>query len=84
MNIIDKAKLVGKLNTFANQLQRAIDMKNITMIVGSVITLITGVLQVPSIQHATIAYVNSHPTASLLVAGIGSVIALLHNPKEGK
>ena len=55
-------------------------MKNVTKILLAVVAAVTAMLQVPGIHNLAITAVAAHPNAAALVAGISTVLALLHDP----
>ena len=57
-------------------------MKNSTKIVGAVILLLTGVLQIGPVQDIVVAFIASHPAIAAAVAGLSSILALLHKPAQ--
>jgi hypothetical protein len=57
-------------------------MKSFTKIFASVVAILTLVVQTPVIQSAVTGFFTSHPTISTLVAGVGAILALFHNPAQ--
>ncbi len=81
LSLIDKLKLLGKLNTAANAVQEGINMKDATKVIVAIVALITGILQIPSINAAIVAAITAHPAIAAGLAGLSTVLALLHDPK---
>jgi len=82
MNILDKLKILSYENTLINSIQRGINMKSATVIIGSIITFLTAILQMPTVQHIAVTFVNTHPAVSLALGGISTLAALVHNPSN--
>lgn len=81
LSIIDKIKLLSLLDSTTNQIEDGIKMKNSTKIVAAVFSLITGALMNPTIQSGAMQFVSHNPVLSIVVTGIASVCALLHQPQ---
>lgn len=58
-------------------------MKNVTKIVAGVVTVLTAVMQVPSVQHDMGLFLTAHPSVSAIVSGIIALGLLIHNPNNG-
>jgi hypothetical protein len=84
LSLIDKLKLLGKLNTAANAVQEGINMKDVTKVIVAIVALITGILQIPSINATIVAAITAHPAVAAGLAGLSAVLALLHNPNTQK
>ena len=84
MNIIDKLRILAKLNTASNQISEGIKMKNTTKVIAAILAALTGIVQIPVVQSALIAFVQAHPALSLGLGGISALLALLHVPIKGQ
>jgi hypothetical protein len=80
MRLLTKLKLLASLNKFSNDIQKGIEMKNSTKVVAACITLLSGALQIPEVQHIALTALSAHPSVSLAVSGLASLFALLHIP----
>lgn len=80
MTIVEKLKLLFKLESTAKAVEEGIKMKSSTKVVSAIIALLTAVVQISSIQHAILSFVAAHPAVSLVLTGLSSILALLHVP----
>ena len=80
LSLITKLKLLAQLNSTADAVEEGIKMKSSTKIVAAVIALITGVLQIPSIQAAVVAFLSGHPAWTVALTGVAGILALIHVP----
>lgn len=81
MSIVQKLKLLFKIESTYKEVEEGIKMKNATKVVAAVIALLTAVVQIPSIQEGLVHFIVSHPAVSLALGGISGLLALIHNPK---
>ena len=81
LSIIQKIKLLSLLNTFVNQTEEGITMKNSTKIVSAVVALLTGLLMNPVIQNSVMQFVSHYPVLSIIVTGVTTIGSLLHQPQ---
>jgi len=56
-------------------------LKPTTKGVVATVGAITAILQVPAVQQAVGTVLKSHPTAGALLAGLVTILALIHNPQ---
>lgn len=82
MNLATKIRLILLLKRSSNSIEEGIQMKNSTKIVTALIALVTGIVEIPSIQHAITSYITLHPAVALSATGIASIVALLHTPTK--
>lgn len=82
LSIIDKLKLLAKLNTAANAVQEGMKMKDSTKVILAVLGCITGILQIPSIQAAVVSAIAAHPAIALILGSITPILTLLHVPSN--
>ncbi|MFZ0736810.1 MAG: hypothetical protein WAM96_06925 [Candidatus Acidiferrales bacterium] len=54
--------------------------KKLTVSVAGVLAVLVGFFQIPVVQTAVGGFLGAHATVASIVAGIGTVIALFHNP----
>jgi hypothetical protein len=80
LSLIDKLKILGKLNTATNAVEEGINMKDSTKIILAIIAGIASILQIPSIQTAVVASIASHPAIAAGLAGLSTILAILHQP----
>ena len=57
--------------------------KTITLTVSGVIAVLIGIVQIPTIHTALAGFLSSYPGVAAAIAGIGSIIALFHDPNAG-
>jgi hypothetical protein len=57
-------------------------MKTFTKVFASVIAVLTLVAQTPIVQGVVTGFLTAHPAVSTLVAGVGAILALVHNPAQ--
>lgn len=82
MKLFNKLQALLKLYTLINDVQKGYQMKNTTKVVGAIFVFLTGLLQVPDIQHAVVNTVNTHPAIAAGVAGLTAILSLIHDPKN--
>ena len=56
-------------------------MKNLTKVLISVISGLTGLLAIPAVQQAVASQVSGHKTLTALLVGLAGIAALIHDPK---
>lgn len=84
LSLVDKLKILSKLNTFLNDVQKGVQMKNTTKVISAVLVLVTGLLQIPDIQHTVVQVIASHPAITLSLAGLSNILTLLHTPNSNQ
>lgn len=80
MSLLEKLKLLFKLESTAKQVEEGIKMKNSTKVVTAVVALLTAVLQLPAVQTAFLSLVHMHPVVATILGGLSTIVALLHVP----
>lgn len=80
MTILEKLRLLFKLETTVKAVEQGITMKNSTKVLTAIVGLVTAVLQVPSVQHAVFAYAAAHPVVTTILSALSTILALLHVP----
>lgn len=56
--------------------------KNVTKAIASVVAVIVLVLQAPQVQALIAPLLAAHANSAAVIAGIASIAALLHAPKD--
>jgi Ca2+/Na+ antiporter len=83
MNILQKLRLARRLSKSADEFEEGVKMKNATKIIGAVVgTFVAIVTASPDIQHAIAGAVSAHPAIAALVAGLSTILSLVHDPKS--
>jgi hypothetical protein len=82
LSLIQKLKLLAKLNSTVNEVEKGITMKDSTKIIAAIIGLLTTAAQIPFVQTSVQHFFAAHPAASLIVAGITTILALFHVPVD--
>ncbi len=80
LSIIDKIKIAARFNSAINGVEEGINMKDATKVILAIVGLLTGILQIPSIQAAVVAAITAHPAVAAVIGGISAVLAVLHVP----
>ena len=80
LSIINKIRLLSQLNKTVNAVEKAVEMKNTTKVILAIIAGLGGFLQIPVVQSAVVAFLTAHPSVSLILGAITTMLALIHNP----
>lgn len=80
MTIVEKLKLLARLNSTSKEVEEGINMKDSTKVIVAIVGLLTTVVQLPSIQLAVTHFISTHAAVAAIVAGIATILALLHVP----
>lgn len=58
-------------------------MKNSTKVFVTIVGLLTALMQIPSVQMAVAGLISAHPAVASIIAGVSSILALVHQPQAG-
>jgi hypothetical protein len=81
MNIISELFAYRRLKPGVDQVEQGIKTKNATKVVAGVVALVTVILQIPSVHQWLLAALVAHPNIGIIIGGISTLLALLHDPK---
>lgn len=84
LSLIEKLKLLAKLNSTYNEVEKGITMKNSTKVIVAIIGLLTSAAEYKPVQDAVAHFLASHTTVALIVGGLAAVLATLHVPTDVK
>jgi hypothetical protein len=80
LSLIDKLKLLTKLNSTVNEVEKGISVKDSTKIILAIIGLFTTIVQIPSIQAYLLTMISTHPAIASILAGLAAILGILHIP----
>jgi hypothetical protein len=80
MTLIEKLKLLAKLNSTVNEVEKGIQMKDSTKVILVIITFLTGLAQMKFMQDAVGQFLTAHAAVATIIGGIVSIALALHVP----
>jgi hypothetical protein len=80
MSIVTQLKLLVKLKPGAEEIEKGIEMKNVTQTIAGMMALATAVYQIPGVKDWVNRMWTTHATVSSIVGGIVAILLLIHQP----